>query len=257
MNDKSQKRFLIIFLSVFIVVGLGLAIYGFVLLGQYNAAEEVQATVISSEFNSEGSELNVKFTFERDGKEVTAKGRFSHIKYVDGRLPYYEGLQTTVRVNKNNKVVTYGSDEIMITVSGGLFILFGFGFMYFMVLRKKNFVGLAYAYEQAMVNPEELTDEMQRVEAEADQLTKLPANSLERMSGELKVEKKRFSNRLATFTVAENVLCTILLVGSIVACCILFRSIFFGIIFGLFGFCFVLILPLKIAYNLYYLILVR
>lgn len=254
--SKSQKRFLIVFFSVFIVAGLGLAIYGFVRLGRYNAAEKVQATVISADFDAEKREMDVVFSFVRDGEEVITKSHFNNIKhYVNGRLPYYEGLQTTVRVNKNNEVVTYGTTEIIVTVSGGAFILAGSGFLYFFVLRKNNLVAMACEYEQAMVNPEELTDEMQRVEAEADQLSKLPARSIERMAGEVRVGKRRFSNRLASFTVAENVIFAVLLVGATVGCCIYLRSAL-GIIFGLFAFCFAGVI-LKGFYNLYFLILVK
>lgn len=229
-----------------------MAIYGFVCLGRYNAAEKVQATVISVEYDFEEDEMDLVVIFERDGETVTATGHFLNVKSV----PYHKGQQTTVRVNKNNQIISYGEAEILATVGGGLFILVGFGFLYFGVLRKKNFIDMAYAYEQAMVNPEELTDEMQRVEAEADQLTKLPARSLDRMAGEVKVGKRRFSNRLATFTVAENVIFTVLLVGIIVGCCFFLNSVFWGIIVGLFVFAFGL-LPFKIAYNLYFLILVK
>lgn len=229
-----------------------MAIYGFVRLGQYNAAEEVQATVVSCEYYFEKKEMDVVVEFERGGETVSAKGHYTNVK----TLPYHKGQQITAHINKNNQIVTYDTTDIVVTVGGGAFILAGSGFLYFCVLRKNNFIDMAYAYEQAMVNPEELTDEMQRVEAEADQLTKLPAHSIERMAGEVKVGKRRFSNRLATFTVAENVIFSILLVGVIVACCIYLRSVFWGIIFGLFAFAFGL-LPFKIAYNLYFLILVK
>lgn len=254
--SKSQKSFLIVFFSAFILAGLGLAIYGFVRLGQYNSAEKVQATVISVEYNFEEREMDVVFSFGRGGKEVITKKHFLNVKTDgSGRPPYYEGQQTTVRVNKNNEVVTYGNDEIIVTAGGGAFILAGSGFLYFFVLRKNNLIDMANEYEQAMVNPGELTDEMQRVEAEADQLTKLPARSLDRMAGEAKVGKRRFSNRLASFTLAENVIFTVLFVGAIVGCCVYLRSAF-GILFGLVAFCIAGVI-LKGFYNLYFLILVR
>lgn len=246
-----RKKFYAAFLSLFIIVGLGMAIFGFVRLGRYNAAEKVQATVISAVYNAERREMDVVFSFERNGEEITVKKRFLNVTVnKKGKLPYYEGLITTIRINRKNAVEDYGAAEIAVTAGGGVFFTVGCAFMYVFVLKKENWLKKACDYENAMVDPESLSDETQRIEAEADALSMLPERSVERTEGEIKLIKPRFRNRLASFSRAENIFCTIFLAGTVVAMCFVLKSVLFGIIAGLFAFCFMLLL-LKLVYGLY------
>lgn len=234
-------------------------IYGFVRLGQYNSARKVEATVTSVNYRPEKSEIDVEFTFIDGDEEITVKKRFLNFKakYDDkGRMQYYKGMQTVLHLKSNNSVVTYGVDEIMITVGGGIFLLFGGGFLYFLVLRKNSLFDVAYAYEQAMVDPATLTDETQINEAYADQLTKLPLHSVKRMSGELSVQKRRFVDRFNSFSLLENIIGITLLACAVVGCCFWLKSVIIGFIAGLFLFAFTL-LPIKIIYNLYFAVLAR
>lgn len=256
MSESGTKRFYIVFFSLFIIVGLGLSVYGFVKLANYKLAKEIDATVISAKYDYENDKLKVFFEFELNGERLTASGIFTDIKYKDGKLPYYEGLQTKIHLNNKNEIVRYGVTEIIITVSGGIFALFGGGFLYVFVLKKQNFTDMAYSYEQAMVNPEDLSDDTAKYEAEADRLSKLPVQDITRKTGEIKIWKSRISDRFKSFSVAENVIYSVILAGLIAVFWVVFKLGPFGVFFGLltFGFGGLFI---KAIYNAYVKLLIK
>jgi len=202
------KIFYGIFFGIFIIVGLGCAIYGLVRLGIYNAAERVSATVISAEYDFSRGEADVSFVYGRDGTETEGRMRFrGKIKYDDdGRLPYYEGKQIEVRLNRTGEAVIFGGTEIAALVTGSLFVIAGSIFMYWGVLRKRTMFDIAYDYDQAIVYPEEVTDNTQKYEAQADKLTRLPQKSLARMAGEASIWRKRIRDRFCTYTVWQHLL---------------------------------------------------
>lgn len=256
MDNKKAKRFYGIFFGIFIIIGLSLLIFGFVKLARYNYATEIDATVISTEYNFEKDEMTVLFEFELNSENFTTNGYFSNIKYKDGHLPYYKGLQTKIHINNKNQIVTYGKNEIIITIGGCLFLLAGNGFLYFFVLRRRRFFDIACDYEKAMVNPDDLSDDTAIYEAKADALSKLPAYKTKRLMGEVCISKYRILDRLRTFSIVENVIFNIFLLGLIIFFVIILRSILFGIIFGMFVFVFSL-LPVKIVHSMYIKILVK
>ncbi len=257
MNSKGIKLFFGIFFSIFIIVGSGLLIFGFIKLAQFKSAKEINATVISVECNYDKREMDVSFEFESNGEYITANAHYNDWKYnKDGRLPYYEGLQTKIHINSKNQIVNYGKTEIIVTVGGGLFFLFGIGFLYFFVLKRSNSFDMAYNYENAMMRPEDLSDDTQKYEATADELSKLPKYNAKRMVGETKVWKNRIFDRLQTFTVIENIIFSLILVGLIVLFWTVFKLGMFGILCGLFTFAFGGLL-LKAIYGIYIKILVK
>lgn len=257
MNNNGIKLFFGIFFSIFIIVGSGLLIFGFVQLAQFKSAKEINATIISVECDYENREMEVSFGFESNGEYITTNAHYNDWKYnSDGRLPYYEGLQTKIHINSKNQIVIYGKTEIIVTVGGGLFFLFGIGFLYFFVLKRSNSFDMACNYENAMIRPEDLSDDTQKYEATADELSKLPKYNAKRMVGESKIWKNRIFDRLQTFTVVENITFSLILVGLIVLFWTVFKLGAFGILCGLFTFAFGGLL-LKAMYGIYIKILVK
>ena len=262
--SKGQKIFLSLFFGIFLAAGIALMAFGFVKLAKYNFAEEVEATVISAKYNA--GEMDVTFEIERGGETVQTAAHYDKVTYGnDGRLPYYEGKQVTIRIDKYGKVMQYGRTEIIMAVGGVLFAAAGAGFGYFTVFRKRNLVDVAYEYEQSMILPEEAQDDTATYEAQADQLSKLPSKSPTRMFGEAGVWKNRIADRFKTYTVLQNIIiCTILFVPMILlgiyplffGKSISLGGILFGVIAWLFVFCFVG-LPLKAIRYLYFKISVK
>lgn len=204
MKEKFVYGF---FFGIFIIVGLGCAIYGFVRLGIYNATERVSATVISAEYDFTRDEADVTFVYERDGTLVEGNVIFREkIKYEDGRLPYYEGKQIEIRLNQTGEVVTFSGVEIVAIITGCLFFVVGIIFLYWGVLRKRTLFDIAYDYEQAIISPDEVTDDTQRYEARADELTRLSQKSPARMVGEMGVWVKRMQDRFHTYTIWQHLL---------------------------------------------------
>jgi len=174
----------------------------------YKAAERVPATVISADYDFTRDEVDVSFVYERDGMRTEGRMRFQgKIKYDDdGRLPYYEGKQIEVRLNRSGEAVTFGRTEIAAIVTGGIFVIVGSIFTYWGALRKHTMFDIAYDYEQAIVCPEDVTDETQKYEAQADKLTRLPQKSPTRMASEAGVWRKRVRDRFRTYTVWQHLL---------------------------------------------------
>lgn len=239
-----------IFFGIFIIAGLCLLIFGFAKLAQYNSAKEIDATVISTEFNPEKREMSVLFEFRSGDGYLTASARFTDIKYRDGHLPYYKGLQTKIHINGKNEIVTYGRTEIAATVAGSLFFSVGIGFLYFFVLKRSNLLDMAYEYEKTMIQPEKLCNETARYEATADELSKLPKYNAKRMAGEIVIWKNRIFDRLKSFTVAEHIIYGLILAGLIALFWTVFRLGAAGILCGLFTFAFGGLL-LKSVYGAY------
>lgn len=198
----------LIFFGIFIIAGLGCATYGFVRLGIYNAAERVAATVVSAECDFTRNEIDVSFVYEKDGMQTNGRMCYrGKIKYDDyGRLPYYEGKQIEVRLNRAGETVTFGEAEIAAIVVGILFAATGSIFTYWGVLRKYTMFDIAYDYEQAIVLPEDVTDETQKYEAQADMLSRLPQKSPTRMVEETSVSWKRIRDRFCSYTVWQHLL---------------------------------------------------
>ncbi|MDE7158979.1 MAG: hypothetical protein K2N74_05325, partial [Clostridiales bacterium] len=222
------------FFALFILVGVFCAGYGLVKLAMYYVAEQVEATVLSAEY--EAGEVDVIFTFERDGESVQAGAHYDTVKYENGVRPYYEGKEVTVRVDRANRIAQFGKAQILALVTGVAFTVAGTCFLYFVVLRKETIVDIAYEYEQAMVSPDELTDPSAKNEAIADQLSKLPEKSMGRMVEETAVWGRRMRDRAKTFTVWEHIgfCCWFLLPGIILGLYPLFvgRSVTFGYVVG-------------------------
>ncbi|MDE7438982.1 MAG: hypothetical protein K2N23_00480 [Clostridia bacterium] len=256
MNNKFVKWVYGILFGCFIAVGLAMLIFGFIKLAQYKSAEEIDATVISAEYDFENREIDVSFAFELNGEQATTSAHFYGIEYVDGRLPYHNGAQTKIRVTAKKQIAVYGKKEIILTVGGSLFFLAGCGFLYFAILRKSNLFDLACDYENAMVSPEELSDDTAKYEAVADQLSKLPVYNAERLAGETEIAYNRLTDRLKTFTPAEHIVCSLILVGLIAVFWTVCRLGVFGIFCGLFVFGFGGLL-LKALYGTYIKILVK
>lgn len=255
MNKTSLQRVYEMFFSLFIIVGLGLLIFGFVKLTIYKLAKEIDATVISTDCNYEKRKMKVLFEFESNGKYFTTSEYFD-IKYENGQLLYYEGLQTKIHISNNNQIVTYGKKEIIVTIGGGLFFLSGIIFLYYFILQKRNLFDIAYDYEKAMVNPNDISDDTAKIEALADEMSKLPTYHVNRMVCETKIWKNRLSNRLRSFTIAENIIFSLILLGLIVLFWTVFQLGVFGIFFGLFTFAFGGLL-LKSLYGIYIKFLVK
>ena len=93
---------MIIFFGLFIVVGISLATYGFVKLAQYNLADEVEATVVSVDYNNVG--LDVTFSFIHNDEHVNTIVHFDNVKYVDGKITYYIGMESTNKVDEENQI---------------------------------------------------------------------------------------------------------------------------------------------------------
>lgn len=252
MKNNGIKWFYGVFLGIFIIVGLALLILGLTKLAQYNSANEIDATVISAEYNFEQSKIKVIFEFELNGERLTTSlNSADDIKYdKDGRLPYYEGLQTKIRIDNKNQIVTYGKTEIITIAAGGLFSLFGIGFLYFFVLRKRTLFDIAYDYEKAIVSPEDLNDDTVKYEAAANDLSKLPEYSAQRIVGESKVWTNRIADRFKSFTITENIIYSLIPVGLIVLFWIVFKMGALSIFCGLFAFGFGGLL-LKAVYGAY------
>ncbi len=253
---KTIKYIYGIFFSLFIIVGLCLLIFGFVKLAQFKLAKVVDATVITAEYDYENNQINVSFEYEINGEYFTTSQKFTEIKYLDGKLPYYEGLNTKIHINDKNQVVLYGKNEIIITIGGALFFFVGFGFLYFFILRKKSFFDIAYDYEKAMVSPNAISDKVAKYEAIADELSKLPANNTKRIIGESNVWKNRIIDRVKSFTIIQNIVLSLILIGIILVYWIVLNFGAFGIFCGLFTFGFGGLL-LKGIYNFYIKILVK
>lgn len=213
-----KNAFLIVFFGIFIAVGFALSVYGLVNLAVYCFADETDATVESAEYQN--GDMEVTFSFVYDGETVFATARFYDVKYEDGRLPYYEGKQVVLRVDGKGKVVEFGKKEILALVTGVAFTVAGTGFLYFTVLRKKPLLDIARDYEAAMVDPDEISDATAKYEAVADELTKLPANSVDRKIGEAGVWGGRIRDRFLTFSVWENIVYGALLVVPIIVQCV-------------------------------------
>lgn len=201
-----QSAFFTTFFGIFIAVGLGLITYGSIQLADYNGAERVEATVVSSSYLSGGS-ADVLFEYEKDGQYKQVSAHFENIKLKGGVYPYYQGAKVILHIDKSGKVRSFGRTQIIMMLGGAAFAVVGMGFLYAFVLRKKPLTEIAYEYEQAMVSPDETDDDTVRNEAIADELTKLPRSSLERKAGEIGVWGKRLRGRFATFTIFEHLFC--------------------------------------------------
>lgn len=188
-----------LFLSLFIIVGIGLATYSFVKLANYNFAEQVEATVVSTEYNDDRTG-EIVFGFERNGEYMQTKLHLTNVK----TYPYHVGEKVSIHLNDLNEIQLFGTAEIIVLVGGFLFMLTGTGFLYFIVLRKKSMFDIAYEYENAMIPPENISDPTLKNEAIADELTKLPINSIKRKMGEIKVWNTRLNDRFKSFTVWEH-----------------------------------------------------
>lgn len=261
-TSKAQAAFLIIFFGIFIIAGVALASYGFVRLAKYNFAERVEATVISTEYIESGG-LDVTFGYERNGEIFETRAHYNNLKEV-GASPVYNGTTIHLRIDSNNNVVQFGTAQIVIIIGGVAFTAVGATSLYFFILRKRTLLDIAYSYEQAMVNPELLSDPAAVYEAEADQLTKLPEKSMKRMLGEGKVWGHRIADRFKSYSVAENIFFGILLFVPMILLGIspLFfnrpltlGSLLIGALEWLFVFCFVGLF-FKGVYSLYIKILV-
>lgn len=201
------KVFYGIFFGLFVLVGLGVGAYGFARLGIYNAAEQVPATVLSAEYDYTREEFTVSFIYEKEGDPVQGQAALREkIKYDNGKPNYYAGKEIVLHLDRSGEVVQFGKVEILATVTGCLFFVVGAGFLYFGVLRKPSMLDYAYEYERAMVPPEEVTDETGKYEARADELSRRPQKSFERVTGELGVWGNRMKDRFKTYTVFEHVL---------------------------------------------------
>lgn len=204
---KQYKIFWSVFLSLFIVTGLGVGCYGFARLGIYNAAQKVTATVVSAEYRYEREEADVTFLFEHAGSLVQKSARMKDVKLsADGLYPYSEGREAEIRVNGAGEVVQFGKTEILAIVTGCAFVIAGTGFLYFAILRKPSMLDYAYEYERAIVSPDELTDKTAKYEARMDELTRLGSYSPERMAGEAGVWGNRIKDRFKTYRVWQHVL---------------------------------------------------
>ena len=208
MEEKSKKiNFISVFFSLFIIVGRARFIWGIVRTFDYFLAKETPATVLSAEYRHEKNEAEIVFLYEVDGAFQTAEWKLDKIKYnKQGRLPYYEGDEVVLHINGSGKIVQFDTVTILCLVTGGAFTLAGGGFLYFCCIRKQNILDAVYDYELAMIPPEDALDEMGRVEAYADELSKLPQTSLENKIGLTRVWWKRLGGRLKTFTVWQHVL---------------------------------------------------
>lgn len=213
-----EKLFLIIFFVAFIAVGFGAGVYGFYKLAEYNFAEKVNATVVAAEY--ENGDMDVTFSFVRNGETVFTEATIDGVKYENGLLPYYEGKQVEIRVNGKGEAVVFGKTQIIAIVCGVAFVAAGWGFLYFTVLRKRPFTDIAFDYEAAMVDPDGISDATGKYEAVADQLTKLPANSVERQFGEAGVWGRRIRDRFLTFSVWENIVFGALLIVPVILQCV-------------------------------------
>ncbi len=210
-NQQSKLNkstiFFCLFFSLFIIVGIGLAAWGFIKLTKYNLAEQVEATVISTEYNDDRT-AEIVFGFERKNEYTESKLHLTNVK----TFPYYIGDKVSIKVNDLNEIQNFGRIEIIVLVGGFLFMLAGTGFMYFFIFKKKSLFDIAFEYEMSMVPAENLTDTALKNEAIADELTKLPANSVHRKIGELKIWNNRLGARFKTFTIWENLFCLSLFV---------------------------------------------
>ncbi|MDE6059409.1 MAG: hypothetical protein K2G44_05145 [Clostridia bacterium] len=208
MEEKSHKiNFITVFFSVFIAAGLALLIWGLVRTFDFLLATETPATVISTEYNHESREAEIVFSYEEDGAIKTAKLKIDEFKYnQEGRLPYYEGDETVIRLSGAGEVVQFTTATILLLVGGGAFTLAGGGFLYFCCIRKHGIFDAVYDYELAMIPPEEALDETGKTEAYADELAKLPQSSWENKAGLARVWKRRLGDRLKTFTVWQHIL---------------------------------------------------
>lgn len=208
VKEKIKKNVVwFVFLSVFVLVGFTVLVFGLVRTGVYLNAEIKPATVLSAEYGA-GETVTVEFEYIKDGAPVKVTAEFEDVALFDeqGRRPYYEGKEVDLRLNKSGEVVQFTKLEILMLVCGSAFLLAGCLFIYFMFLRNPSAIELAYSYEQAMVSPEEYTDETQKTEAYADELSKLPQKSLENLSGQTKVWRRRLGDRLKTFTPLQNIM---------------------------------------------------
>lgn len=69
--------------------------------------------------------MDVLFEFQSNGEYITANSHYNNLEYNDGRLIYYEGLQTKKHINSKNQIVVYGKTEIIVIFGRSLFFLFG------------------------------------------------------------------------------------------------------------------------------------
>lgn len=125
INSNGKKLFYGIFFSIFIIVGSGMLIFWFVKLAQFKSSKEINTTVISIECNYDKREMDVLFEFQSNGEYITANAHYNNLGYNDGRLIYYECLQTKKHINSKNQIVVYGKTEIIVIFGGCLFFLFG------------------------------------------------------------------------------------------------------------------------------------
>lgn len=195
------------FFSLFIIAGLALLIWGLVRTFEYCLAAETPATVIATEYDHESREAEIVFSYEKDGVSQTTKLKLDEFKYNrEGRLPYYEGDETVIRLNRAGDVVQFTKATILLLIGGGAFTLAGGGFLYFCCIRKHSIFDAVYDYELAMVPIEKALDETGKTEAYADELARLPQSSLENKVGLAKVWKGRLGDRAKSFTAWQHVL---------------------------------------------------
>ncbi|MCM1289194.1 MAG: hypothetical protein NC132_00840 [Corallococcus sp.] len=255
-------RILICIFCIFILVGLGLAAYGFTKLAQFNFAEQFQATVVSAQYNA--GEMDVTFIFTRNSESIQTNAHFYDIRYENGRLPYYEGQNTIIRVDGSNKILQFGKREIIVTVAGFVFAAVGIGFIFFMLRKKQNF-DIACDYKRAIVASGNEIDETVNYEADAEILTHLPQTSANRKVKEIEIWKKRIKDRFKVFTLRENLLYGSLLILPMIIISILpvfnnktvtFGYIICSVLIWLFVYCFAGTM-LKIIRSAYYKLLVK
>lgn len=218
------KTFISVFFGIFILVGTFVAVYGLVKLGKYNYAEEVNATVISVGYPESGG-LDVDFEFLQDSEYVQTSAHYDKVSYKNG-IPFYKGKEVKIRVDDSGKVLQYGTGDIILTVSGFIFIAVGAGFIYAFVFRKKSLADIALEYESAIVSSGEAEGETAKYEARADELTRLSQTSVKRKIGEAGVWRRRLGDRFKTFSVWEDLFFGSLLILPIIILSVL--PLFFG-----------------------------
>ncbi len=254
---------MIIFFGLFIVVGISLATYGFVKLAQYNLADEVEATVVSVDYNNVG--LDVTFSFIHNDEHVNTIVHFDNVKYVDGKIPYYIGMETTIKVDEENQILQFGKKDSLLIIAGLVFTAVGAGFLYLFFGKKSGIGDIACDYERAIVQPADNVDYTAVYENEAERLTELPTNSIDRMVGEAGVWKSRISDRFKVFSLWQNILYGSLLFVPMIVLSVLplfyNKSISLGyvicsIIIWLFVYC-IIGMIFKILLSIYYKFLIK
>ena len=201
-----------------------MAVWGLVKLAKFNYAEEISATVTSVSRPESGG-MDVDFEFLREGEYVQTSKHYNKILLKDGTT-YHEGTEVKIRVDDKNQVLLYETGDIILTVSGFLFMIVGAVFIHLFVFRKRSLADIALDYERAIISPDEAKGETAKYEAYADELTRLPQSSLSRKISEAGVWRNRLRDRIKTFSVWENLLFGSLLILPMIILSVL--PLFFG-----------------------------